>query len=107
MTGRKLLFAVSLILPALAPVCALAADVKAQSSTQYFWYNDPFQNKTQGGTFSNVKLSATKIDAANRLSASATAGSPGSSERAGRRIGATRVTSWAGSASFTCLVRLA
>jgi hypothetical protein len=35
MTGRKLLFAVSLLLLALAPVGALAADVKAQSSTQY------------------------------------------------------------------------
>ena len=69
MTGRKLLLAVSLLLLALAPVCALAADVKTQSSTQYLWYNDPFQDKTQGDLLQYVKLSATKIDAAGRFSA--------------------------------------
>lgn len=41
MTGWKLLFAMSLLLPALAPECARAADVKAQSFTRYLWYNDP------------------------------------------------------------------
>ena len=69
MIGSKLLFAVSLLLLALAPVGALSADVKAQSSTQYLWYNDPFQDKTQGDLLQYVKLSATKIDAANRFSA--------------------------------------
>lgn len=69
MTGKKLLFAVSLLLLALAPVCAVAADVKAQSSTQYLWYNDPFQDKTQGDLLQYVKFNATKIDAANRFSA--------------------------------------
>ena len=69
MIGSKLLFAVSLLLLALAPVCALAVDVKAQSSTQYLWYNDPFQDKTQGDLLQYVKLSATKIDAAGRFSA--------------------------------------
>jgi len=41
MTGRKPLFAVSLLLPAMAPVDALAADVHAQSSTRFYWHNDP------------------------------------------------------------------
>ena len=69
MTGRKLLLAVSLLLLGLPPVCALAADVKTQSSTQYLWYNDPFQDKTQGDLLQYVKLNATKIDAAGRFSA--------------------------------------
>jgi len=69
MTGRELLLAVLLLLPALAPAGAVAADVKAQSSTQYLWYNDPFQDKTQGDLLQYVKLSATKIDAADRFSA--------------------------------------
>ena len=38
MTGRKLLFAAPLLLLVLTPVCALAANVKAQSSTRYPWY---------------------------------------------------------------------
>ena len=42
MAGRKLLLAGSLLLLALAPVGALAADIKTQSSTQSRWYNDPF-----------------------------------------------------------------
>ncbi len=58
MTGRKLLFALSLLLLALAPVRALATELKAQSSTQYLWYNDPFQDKTQGDLLQYVKLSA-------------------------------------------------
>ena len=41
MVGRKILLAASLLLLALAPVGALAADIKTQSSTQYLWYNDP------------------------------------------------------------------
>jgi len=65
----RLLFAVSLLLMALAPVGVLAADVKALSSTQYLWYNDPFQDKTQGDLLQYVKLGATKIDAAGRFSA--------------------------------------
>ena len=69
MTGRKLLLAVSLLLLGLPPVCAIAADVKTQSSTQYLWYNDPFQDKTQGDLLQYVKLNATKIDAAGRFSA--------------------------------------
>ena len=48
MVRSRLLLAGSLLLLALAPVGALAADVKTQSSTQYLWYNDPFQDKTQG-----------------------------------------------------------
>lgn len=69
MIGSKLLLAVSLLLLALAPVGASAADVKVQSSTQYLWYHDPFQDKTQGDLLQYVKLSATKIDAAGRFSA--------------------------------------
>jgi len=38
--GKMLLFAVLLLMLALAPVCALAADVDAQSPTQYLWTND-------------------------------------------------------------------
>jgi len=59
MTGRKLLFTASLLLLGLPPVCALAADVKTQSSTQYLWYNNPFQDKSQGEILRYVKLSAT------------------------------------------------
>jgi hypothetical protein len=43
-----MVFAVSFLQPALAPVGALAADVKAQSSTHLHWYYDPFQGKPQG-----------------------------------------------------------
>ncbi len=72
MTGRKLLLAVSLLLLApalaLAPAGALAADFKTVSSTQYLWYNDPFQDKSQGDLLEYVKFSATKIDAAGRFS---------------------------------------
>jgi hypothetical protein len=68
MIGRKILLAASLLLLALAPVRALAVDVKTQTSTQYLWYNDPFQDKTQGDLLQYVKLSATKIDAAGRFS---------------------------------------
>jgi len=42
MTGRALLFAVSLLLLAMAPVGAMAADVQAQSSSQYLRHSDPF-----------------------------------------------------------------
>lgn len=38
MAGSNLLLAGPLLLLAQAPVCALATDVKAQSSTQYRWY---------------------------------------------------------------------
>ena len=69
MSGRKLFSAVSLLLLALSPVCALAADIKTHSSTQYLWYDDPFQDKTQGDLLQYVKFSATKFDAANRFSA--------------------------------------
>ncbi len=69
MIGSKVLLASSLLLLALAPVGALAAEVKTQSSTQYLWYNDPFQDKTQGDLLQYVKLSATKIDAAGQFSA--------------------------------------
>jgi hypothetical protein len=43
-------------------VGALAADIKTQSSTQYLWYNDPFQDKTSGDLLQYEKPSATKID---------------------------------------------
>lgn len=43
MFGSKILLAVSLLLLASAPAGALAADIKTQSSTQYLWYNSPFQ----------------------------------------------------------------
>jgi hypothetical protein len=68
MFGRKLFLTGSLLLLALAPVSALAADIKTQSSTQYLWYNDPFQDKTQGDLLQYVKFSATKIDDAGRFS---------------------------------------
>ena len=68
MVGSKILLAGSLLLLALAPVRAFAADVKAQSSTQYLWYKDPFQDKTQGDLLQYVKLSASKIDDAGRFS---------------------------------------
>ena len=41
MTGRKPLFAVSLLLLAMSPVGAMAADVNAQSSTRYLRHNNP------------------------------------------------------------------
>jgi hypothetical protein len=44
MVGRKRLLAGSLLPFALAPVGALAADIKTQSSTRSLWYNDPFQH---------------------------------------------------------------
>lgn len=44
MSRRKLLLVDSFLLLALAPVCALAADVKPQSSTRYLCHNDPFQD---------------------------------------------------------------
>jgi hypothetical protein len=68
MVGSKILLAGSLLLLALAPAGVLAADIKTQSSTQYLWYNDPFQDKTQGDLLEYVKFSATKIDAAGRFS---------------------------------------
>ena len=49
MTGRKLLFALSLLLLAMAPMGAMAADVKAQSSARHLWYNDPFQSLSDPG----------------------------------------------------------
>ena len=69
MPGRKLWVAFSLFLLVLMPLSALGADVKTQSSTQYLWYNDPFQDKTQGDLLQYVKLSATKIDPGGRFSA--------------------------------------
>lgn len=69
MTGRKLLYAVVLLLLVLAPVGASATEVKAQLSTQYLWYKDPFQDKTQGDLLQYVRFGATKIDAAGRFSA--------------------------------------
>ena len=69
MTGRNLLVLVSLLLLVLTPVSAPAADVKTQSATQYLWYNDPFQDKTQGDFLQYVKIGATKIDPAGRFSA--------------------------------------
>jgi len=66
--GSRLLLTGSLLLLTLAPAGALAADIKAQSSTQYLWYNDPFQDRNQGDLLQYVKFSATKIDAANRFS---------------------------------------
>lgn len=54
MFGRKRLLAGFLLLLALAPVGALAVDIKTQSSTQYLWYNDPFQDKY----FTNITRAA-------------------------------------------------
>jgi hypothetical protein len=68
MVVGEILLAVSLLLLTLTSVGALAADVKTQTSIQYLWYNDPFQDKTQGYLLQYVKLSATKIDAAGRFS---------------------------------------
>jgi len=68
MVGSRILLAGSLLLLALAPFRALAADIKTQSSTQYLWYRDPFLDKTQGDLLQYMKLSATKIDAAGRFS---------------------------------------
>ena len=44
MTGRALLFAVSLLQLAMAPVGAMAADVQAQSSSQCLRHSDPFHS---------------------------------------------------------------
>ncbi len=86
MVGRKILLAASLLLLALAPVGALAADIKTQSSTQYLWYNDPFQDKTQGDILQDVKPSATKIDATGRFSTVGYSRVRSSSDRAARRV---------------------
>lgn len=42
MTGRALLFAVSLPQLAMAPVGAMAADLQAQSSSRCLRHSDPF-----------------------------------------------------------------
>lgn len=81
MTGRKLLITVSLLLLALVPVCALAVDVKAQTSTQYLWCNDPFLGKIRGDLLQYVKTSPfacpclTNITTAAELRASYNTGS--------------------------------
>ena len=43
-----LVFAVTFLLLAPAQAGALAADFKAQSSTRFHWYNDPFQDRPRG-----------------------------------------------------------
>ena len=42
------MFAVTFLLLAPAQAGALAADFKAQSSTRFHWYNDPFQDRPRG-----------------------------------------------------------
>jgi hypothetical protein len=51
------MFAVSFLLLALAPVGALAVDVKAQFSTHLLWYYDPFQGKPHSGASSSTASS--------------------------------------------------
>jgi len=68
MVGSKIVLAGSHLLLALAPVGVLAADHKTRSSTQCLWYNDRFQDKTQGDLLQYVKLRATKIDDPGPLS---------------------------------------
>ena len=46
MLGSKLLFTGSLLLPTLAPMGALSVHITSQSSIQYLWRNDPFQDAT-------------------------------------------------------------
>jgi hypothetical protein len=97
--GSKILLAGSLLLLALAPTGVFAAHIKTQPSSQYLWYKDPFQEKSQGGLLRHVKFNATKIDDAGRFS---TVGNGRVSKQFGSsgegRIGATLTTSSAGSA---------
>jgi len=58
-----------LLLILLAPGLSLAADLRFQSSTQYLWYTDPFQDKDQSDLVQYVKIGATKIDPQGRFSA--------------------------------------
>jgi len=51
------------------PGLAHAADLRFQSSTQYLWYTDPFQDEDQSDLVQYVKIGATKIDPAGRFSA--------------------------------------
>lgn len=58
-----------LLLLLLLPGLARAVDLRFQSSTQYLWYTDPFQNDDQSDLVQYVKIDATKIDPAGRFSA--------------------------------------
>lgn len=58
-----------LLLLLLLPGLSRAADLRFQSSTQYLWYTDPFQDDDLSDLVQYVKIGATKIDAAERFSA--------------------------------------
>ncbi len=69
MTGRVPLLVIWLLLLSFAPALAPAAEFKAQTSTQYLWYKDPFQDRNESDVLQYLKFSATKIDSAGRFSA--------------------------------------
>ncbi len=66
-TRRSLPVWVLLLL--LLPGFARAADLRFESSTQYLWYTDPFQNDDQSDLVQYIKIGATKIDPSGRFSA--------------------------------------
>jgi hypothetical protein len=69
MSGRVPLLVIWLVLLSLVPSSAAAVEFKAQSSTQYLWYKDPFLDQNESDVVQYLKFSAMKIDSAGRLSA--------------------------------------
>ena len=69
MQKTRRLFPVLLLLLALVPRPALAAEFRAESSTQYLWYLDPFKNDKESDVVQYVRVGAPQIDASGRLSA--------------------------------------
>ncbi len=69
MKGKRWLFPVLLLLLFLAPGLSLAADLRAQSSTHYLWYLDPFKNDKESDIVQYFKVGAPKIDNDGRFSA--------------------------------------
>jgi len=69
MGGKTRFHWVWILLLLAVPGLARAADLRFQSSTQYLWYTDPFQDDDQSDLVQYVKIGATKIDPEGRFSA--------------------------------------
>jgi len=69
MRGTRWSFPILLVLLLLGPWHALAADFRFQSSTQYLWYTDPFQDKNESDIVQYLKIGAPEIDEAGKFSA--------------------------------------
>jgi len=66
---RRRFLPVWILLFLLVPGGSIAADLRFQSSTQYLWYTDPFQDEDQSDLVQYVKIGATEIDPEGRFSA--------------------------------------